>query len=175
MKNSFYFGKWIFAASNFQNSCFFFKKNPLGFFHHCFFRCFRFSPLIFTTGFWVFLLLIALVHVTNFLYPDCFFAAFLSGTSFFALLHHEYYGFEEAFLIFRCFLSYALSAYLPQYREFYGFERAFYTHRHNLLLSRLPSEQAVLPWRLQDLPLRFEIQTRPIYMFESHSVQQKVV
>ena len=46
---------------------------------------------------------------------------------------------------------------------------------HKLLLSRLPWEPAVLPWRLQGLPLRFKTQTQPICLFESHSVQQKVL
>ena len=46
---------------------------------------------------------------------------------------------------------------------------------HNLLLLRLPWEPTILPWRLQDLPLRFETQTRLICLFESHSVQQKVL
>ena len=45
---------------------------------------------------------------------------------------------------------------------------------HNLLLSRLPWELAVLHWRLQGLPLRFETQSSPICLFKSHSVQQKV-
>ena len=45
--------------------CFHFFNND---FHHCFFRVFSF--------------LIAFVHVTNFLYHDCVFAAFLSGTLF---------------------------------------------------------------------------------------------
>ena len=46
---------------------------------------------------------------------------------------------------------------------------------HNLLLSRLPWEPAVLPWRLQGLPLRFKTQTLPICLFESRSVQRKVL
>ena len=46
---------------------------------------------------------------------------------------------------------------------------------HNLLLSRLLWEPAVLPWRLQGLPLRFETQTQLICLFESYSVQQKVL
>ena len=52
-----------------------FLGEPLRVFHHCFFRGFHFSPLIFTTVFRVFSLLIAFFHVTNFV-------AFLSGTSF---------------------------------------------------------------------------------------------
>ena len=45
------------------------------FFHHCFFRCFHFWPLIFTAAFRVFSLLIAYFYVTNF-------TAFLLGTLF---------------------------------------------------------------------------------------------
>ena len=45
---------------------------------------------------------------------------------------------------------------------------------HNLLLSRLPWEPAVLSRRLQGLPLRFET-PRPICLSESHGVQQKVL
>ena len=37
------------------------------------------------------------------------------------------------------------------------------------------SRQFFLAWRLQVLPLRFETQIRPIFLFESHSVQQKVL
>ena len=72
------------------------------------------------------------------------------------------------------------------YRKRYGFEWAFLTTGifyltllpgicHNLLLSRLVWEPAVLPWKLQGLPLRFKTQTWPIYLFELHSVQQKVL
>ena len=46
---------------------------------------------------------------------------------------------------------------------------------HNLLLSRHPKELAVLPWRLQGLPPKSKTQTRSICLFESHSVEQKVV
>ena len=46
---------------------------------------------------------------------------------------------------------------------------------HNLLLSRLLWELAVLPWRFQGLPLKLETQTRPICLFETHSVQEKVL
>ena len=65
------------------------------------------------------------------------------------------------------------------YRECHGFEWAFFIHRSFLPYapsrhSRLPWEPAVLPWRLQGLPLRFETHTRPICLFESNSVQQKV-
>ena len=68
---------------------------------------------------------------------------------------------------------------LSSYRERYGFEWAFFTHRrflpyapsrhfwHNLLLSRLPWEPAVIPWNLQGFILILETQTRPICLFDS--------
>ena len=72
------------------------------------------------------------------------------------------------------------------YREWYGFEKAFFTHRRFLLYT--PSQHLsqpsfikaslgppALPQRLHGLPLRFETRARPICLFESHSVQQKVL
>ena len=68
---------------------------------------------------------------------------------------------------------------LSSYRERYGFEWAFFTHRrflpyapfrnfwHNLLLSRLPWEPALIPWKLQGFILILETQIRPIYWFDS--------
>ena len=68
---------------------------------------------------------------------------------------------------------------LSSYRERYGFEWAFLTHRrflpyapsqhfwHNLLLSRLPWETAVILWNLQSFTLILETQTRPICLFDS--------
>ena len=61
-------------------------------------------------------------------------------------------------------------------RELFLFSGVFYLTLlcniwHNLLLSRLPWEPAVLPWRLQGLLLRLETQTRSICWFISHSVQ----
>ena len=68
---------------------------------------------------------------------------------------------------------------LSFYRERYGFEWAFFTHRrflpyapsrhfwHNLLLSRLPWEPAVIPWNLQGFILILKTQTRPICLFDS--------
>ena len=68
---------------------------------------------------------------------------------------------------------------LSSYRECYGFEWAFFTHRrflpyapfrnfwHNLLLSRLPWEPALIPWKLQGFILILETQIRPIYWCDS--------
>ena len=65
------------------------------------------------------------------------------------------------------------------YRERYGFEWAFFTHRrflpyapsqhfwHNLCLSRLPWEPAVIPWNLQGFILILKTQTWPICLFDS--------
>ena len=93
----------------------------------------------------------------------------------FVLLYREYYGFERAFFSLRSFSPCTPSTNLPQYREYYGFETAFFTLSrlyltllpdiwHNLVLSRLPWEPAVLHWR-----------TLPICFLELHSVQQKVL
>ena len=68
---------------------------------------------------------------------------------------------------------------LSSYRERYGFEWAFSTHRcflpytpfqhfrHNLLLSRLAWEPAVIFWNLQGLILILKTQALPIYLFDS--------
>ena len=68
---------------------------------------------------------------------------------------------------------------LSSYRERYGFEWAFFTHRrflpyapfrnfwHNLLLSRLPWEPALISWKLQGFILILETQIRSIYWFDS--------
>ena len=73
------------------------------------------------------------------------------------------------------------------YRERYGFEWAFFTHRGFLPYTSSPTfftqptfikaswEPVDLSWRFQGLPLRFETYTQPICLFESHSVQQKVL
>ena len=68
----------------------FFGK-PLLFFITVFSGIFT-SPLIFPTIFWVFLLLIAFAHFTNFLYPDWFFVTYFA----FVLLYRECYRFERA-------------------------------------------------------------------------------
>ena len=87
-KNLLYFRRELSQPENqkFVFKVFFFQENPEGFFTTVFFFFLRgrvsfwvFS--FFTTVFWVFSLLIAFFQVTNFLYLDCFFAAFLSGTS----------------------------------------------------------------------------------------------
>ena len=75
----------------------------------------------------------------------------------FVLSRHMFCGFERAFLIFRRFFS-LLS--FPKFGR-----TCFYQD----------FQPTVLIWRLRGHPLRFEIQTRSVCLFESHSVQQKVL
>ena len=51
----------------------------------------------------------------------------------------------------------------------------FYSQVFSTLHS-FPTFDTALPWdcRVQDVPLRFETQTRPNCLFKSHSLQQKV-
>ena len=65
--------------------------------------------------------------------------------------YHERYGFKWAVFTHRCFLPYTPS------QHFW----------HNLLLSRLPWEPAVIPWKLQGFILILETQTRLICLFDS--------
>lgn len=95
---NFHLRKWNLLAT--KQKLLLFKENPLGFFipffvcfhfftndfHHCFFRVFSF--------------LIAFVHVTNFLYHDCVFAAFLSGTLFLCCCKASATDLREHFLRF---------------------------------------------------------------------------
>ena len=91
----------------------------------------------------------------------------------FLLLYRECYGFEKK----RFFFSLRRS---PRYTP------SPYLAKPTLLLSRLPWKQAVLPWKLQGLVLRFKTQNGSInfyyyyyyyyyYYFESHSVQRQVL
>ena len=63
----------------------------------------------------------------------------------------ERYDLEWAVFTYRHFLPYAPSQHI----------------RHNLLLSRLPWEPAVIPWILQGFILILETQTRPFRLFDS--------
>ena len=89
----------------------------------------------------------------------------------FVLLYRECYRFE-------CFCV-AVPRVLQVWESFFTL-RSFlpynpFRHLAQPILSRLPWEMTVLPWRLLGLPLKFKTQTRPIFLFESHSVQQKVL
>ena len=84
-----------------------FLGEPLRVFHHCFFRGFHFSPLIFTTVFRVFSLLIAFFHVTNFV-------AFLSGTSLLCCCTVSATDLRGLFFYSQAFLPYTPSQHLAQ-------------------------------------------------------------
>ena len=92
-------------------------------------------------------------------------------------LHFFMFSFRHVF-IFSSFLSFTCFYYwllLCCYRECYGSERTFFTLRRFLPYTPLCFCQGfpfVQPWRLQSFPLRFETQTQPICLFESHSVCQ---
>ena len=86
---------------------------------------------------------------------------------------------------FTSFLTLHFLPHFPQYREYYGNERAFFTLRNYLpynpsynlaqpAIIKASLGPAVLHWSLQDLPLRFETQIRPICLLESNSTQQKL-
>ena len=79
------------------------------------------------------------------------FAAFLSGTLFLCCSTGSATDLRELCLLS---LPYSSSRYLAQKASW---------------------KQQGLPWRLHGLPHRFKTQTRPIYLFESHSIQQKVL
>ena len=76
----------------------------------------------------------------------------------FCCCYRECYGFETAFLILKRYLLYTPSQHLAQT----GFIKA------SLGLTVQPS-------RLKGSPPRFEKQTRPICLFKSHSVWQKIL
>ena len=135
-------------------------------FHHCFFRCFHFSSPIFTTVFQGFSLLIAFFHVTSF-------AASLSGTSFLCCctaratdLRGLFYS--QAFFTLHSFPTFATVPQVLRISESFLYSQAFLTLRSFPTFGTNCLELKVLPWRLQGLPMRFEIQTRPICLFESH-------
>ena len=120
----------------------FFRRTPKGI-SLMLFQVFSFFTIVFR----VFSLLIAFFHVTNF-------ASFLLGASFLCWCTAGATDLRELFLLSAVF-------YLTLVPDIW----------YNLLLSRFTWEPAVLPWRLQGLRLRFETQTQPICLFESHSVQ----
>ena len=105
-------------------------------FHHCFFRCFHFT-IDFYYCFWVFSLLIAVVH----------FITVSSGVFISPLILLLFFECHQLSLPCLFFVRYFVFVLL--YRECYGFEKAFLHSGvfylttlpdiwHNLLLSRLP-------------------------------------
>ena len=134
----------------------FFPEKLFRVFHHCFVECF-----------------IALFNVNNYLCPNghllalsitlIAFYCVLSGSSFCCCCcTANATDLREHFLpsgIFHLTL-------LPPIRCKY---------HHNLVLSRFPWELVSFPWRLQGLPQSYKTQKWPICLFESHSVQQKLL
>ena len=141
----------------------FFQENALGFFTTVFLECFHF----FTTVFQLFLF-----HDCIFFRSPTFFAAFcqvhffMSPTFFatfcqvlrFCVVVRACYGFEKEIFILKRVLPYSPSRHLAQ--------PAF-------IKASLGASSSSL--KVSDLPLSFETQTRPICLFESHSVQLKVL
>ena len=100
----------------------------------------------------------------------------------FLLLFFQVFSFNQLSLPWLFFARYLVSVLL--YRECYGFESAFFTLRRflpnttSLHLAQpafIKTSLGAGSSSLKGLPLRFKRQTRPICLFESHSVQQKVL
>ena len=127
-------------------------------------------------------LLIVLVHFTN---PRVFhhylFRCLYFTTDF--TIVFQVFSFHQLSLLWLFFVRYFIFVLL--YRECYGFEKAFSTPRRFLLytpshlaqhaFTKVSLGPAVLPLRLQGFPLRYETQSQPICLSESHSLQQKVL
>ena len=140
-----------------------FQENPLGFFTTVFLECFHFSPLFFSCFHFVIaffsgrqLSLLLFVRCTFFMSPT-FFGAFCQVLRF-CVVVRACYGFEKEIFILKRVLPYSLSPHLAQ---------------HAFIKASLGPSSSSL--KASDLPLNFETQTRPICLFESHSVQLKVL
>ena len=113
-----------------------------------------------------------------------FLHAFISSDGFIFLCAFNY----SCFCFFRCFYCWlhlfnslflhCLSGtlFLCCYHECYRFERQFLLPGI-FYLTLLPAfikdslGPAVLPWRLWGFPLKFETQTQPMWLFESHCLE----
>ena len=144
-----FFKKWKFSIPSLKTLVLFLGE-PLRVFDYRFFRCFI-SPLIFTIVFGCFHCWLHLFTSVSSL-PWLFFIRYFV----FVLLYRESYG---------RFLPYTPSRHLVQ---------RWLLQQHNCT-NLLPWPQAVPLWRLRGLPLMFKTETRPICLFESHSIQQKVL
>ena len=122
----------------------FFSGETLRVFHHCFFRCFHFSSLFFGC----FHCWLHFFMSTTFLYPNCFFAAFLPGNSFLCCCTVNVTVWASFFTL-RCFLTYTPFPHFPQYPDCYGFDsRHFLTYTP----SRHLTQRDVAPTCFQGLP-----------------------
>ena len=114
--------------------------------HHCFFTCFLFH------------------HQFSYCFLSVFISlTFFTVTVFCPVLYFFYWSTTKAtdlrvFFNLRPFLPYSPSRHLAQP----PFIKAFL-------------EPAVQPWRFQGLSMRFKTQIRPVCLYESLSVQQKVL
>ena len=129
--------------------------------------------------------LTAFFHVTNFLYHDCFFAAFLSGNSLLRCCTASATDLRGVFFTHWWFLPYASftfatvprvlriweSFFCPE--AFFTLHSSFPTFGTTCFYQGFPENRMFFP---EDCRVsHWEIQTRPIFLFESHSVQQKVL
>ena len=117
------------------------------------------SLLIFILFSWVFIVDCICVHfiVPGHCWLHLFTSLFVSYFVFVLVLlfYGECYGFERVLLTLRHFLPYFSSRHVAQ---------------HAFINASLGP--AILSGRLKGLPLRFETQTLPICLFESHTVQK---
>ena len=137
-----------------------FLAEPLGVFHHCFFRCLHFT-IDFYYCFWAFSLPTSLfLQVFLFLhwFYYCFSSVFISPTFFPVTIFCQVLPFcavvprvlqiWESFFHSEVFLPYTFSQHLTQ-----------------PVFTKASPGLVVSPWKLQGLLLRFETQTRPICLF----------
>ena len=122
----------------------------------------------------VFSLLTAFVHFTKFTgFYHCFLRCFYFTTDF-----DYFFGWFDLINILSSFL-YCLATCSADLREHFWFSGVFFYLLSFPKFGRTCFYQdfqpTVLIWRLRGHPLRFEIQTRSVCLFESHSVQQKVL
>ena len=128
-----------------KNFCFF--KGTFRVFHHYFFRCFHFFMF---SCLHVFISsdVFGYFHCWLKLFTSLFFHCF-SGTSSLCCCTVSAADLRECFLLSGVSYLTLLPAFI---KAFLG--------------------PIVLPWRLQGFPSRLEIQTRPMWLFESHTVRQ---
>ena len=185
----------IFLVLKDKNSCFFpgepcrvFQVFPFFTFLMCFYvspfsdvfifhlsQVFHFSPF---SGVSFFTFLGRFIFHLSWVFPCFAFLGCFHFSPFLGVFIFQPFSGVSFFTFFGVFL-YCCTVSATDLRELFLFSDIFYLTPfpdiwHNLLLSRLPWELAVLHWRLQGLPLRFETQSSPICLFKSHSVQQKV-
>ena len=128
--------------------------------------------------------LTAFFHATNFLYHDCFFAAFLSGNSLLRCCTANATDSRGFFLLIGDFtLHFFQFAIVPRVLRIW--ERFFCSEAFFTLNSSFPTFGTTCFYQgfpenrmffFEDCRVsHWETQTRPIFLFESHSVQQKVL